>query len=172
MVAPERQQPIGGDLTTANSNISVNNDVVITIANTSVSAGTATVTFGSTLTFDSHDLTIAGNEITFRERFRVLAATLPWSRGQRAADAARRRGTAGNRVDLTPTKLAYLQPGFASITFGRADSTAAVTVNAVNFVDPTTVVAGSALMTVAGLCINRQSCNWSRTAAELQLTQA
>ena len=58
--------------------------------------------------------------------------------------------TAAGRLDLTSAELARLQPGLSRLILGRSDSTAAVTVNATNWSDPTTIRGGSALLTVAG----------------------
>jgi filamentous hemagglutinin family protein len=60
-------------------------------------------------------------------------------------------GTAGiNTLDLTAPELAAIQPGFRSITIGRANGTGNVTVNASTFNAPVTIQAPGGAIAVNG----------------------
>ena len=80
--------------------------------------------------------------------------------------------TAANGLDLTPAELALIQPGFNNITFGRGDSAAVVTVNAVGLNNPTTIVAGSSPLTVAGAVASSASLSLVAGAGGMSLNGA
>ena len=141
---------IAGDLVTTNSNISVNNALAIT-SNANVSTGSGTVVFASTVTFGSQMVSISADEIDFAGNVSGSGGSLTLSPG--TTGAAMQIGgvaTAANRLDLTPTEFSFIQPGLASLTFGRADSAAAVTINTIAFSAPTAINAGSVALTVSG----------------------
>ena len=117
----------------------------------SVDTGTATTAFSSTLDIGSNSLLVSADEISVGGVVSGSGGSLTLRPGTTGAQMQiGSAATAANRLDLTPAELTFIQPGFNNITFGRGDSAAAVTVNAVGLVNPTTILAGSSPVTIAG----------------------
>jgi hypothetical protein len=141
---------IDADLLTTNATITFGSAVVLA-GDASLAAGTGSAAFNSTVDLGANELAIAADEVDFAANVTGVGGTLEIQSGTTGAQLrVGGAGTAANRLDLTSAELALLQPGLSRITLGRSDSTAAVTVNAVNLTDPTTIRGGSALLTVAG----------------------
>ena len=141
---------IGGDVVTVNANVTFGNAATVTQP-VSVDVGTATAAFSSTLDIGSSSLLVSADEITVGGIVSGSGGSLTLRPGTTGAQMQIGSATtAANRLDLTPAELAFIQPGFNNITFGRGDSAAAVTVNAVGLVNPTTILAGLSPLTVAG----------------------
>ena len=141
---------IGGDIVTANASVTFGNAATVGQP-VSVDAGTATATFSSTLDIGSSSLLVSADEISVGGIVSGSGGSLTLRPGTTGAQMQIGGATAAaNRLDLTPAKLAFIQPGFTNITFGRGDSAAAVTVNAVGLVNPTSILAGSSVLTVSG----------------------
>ncbi len=120
-------------------------------ANATVDAGTATAAFNSTLDIGSNTLLVAADEVTLGANVSGTGGNLTLQPGTTGASMQLGSATtAANQLDLTPTLLAFIQAGFSSVTFGRTDSTAAVTINSVSLNNPTRIAAGSSPLTVAG----------------------
>jgi filamentous hemagglutinin family protein len=68
-------------------------------------------------------------------------------------------GAIDDALNLIPEDLALLQPGFSTITIGRADGSGTVTLNAFEFNDPVAIAGGSTLVGA------NQNTTWQLTGA-------
>ncbi|MCC7486772.1 MAG: filamentous hemagglutinin N-terminal domain-containing protein [Burkholderiales bacterium] len=141
---------LGGELTTANGNVTLQGPVTLA-TDAAISAGTATVTFGSTVAAGARNLAVRANEINLAGAV-TGGAGLSLAPGSTAASMTLGAGadTSTAVLDLTAADLGFIQPGFASIMLGRGDSSGNVTVNNMVLRNPTTVQTGSGTIAGAG----------------------
>lgn len=130
--------------------------------NITVAAPTGIVTRGIATSgaLGSGDITLTSNAIDLLSA--ASLPTLPLIQGtgnlllqpftpSQTIEIGRTTGTLGiNTLDLTATELAAIQPGFRSITIGRANGTGNVTVNASTFNAPVTIQAPGGAIAVNG----------------------
>ncbi|MCL1468961.1 beta strand repeat-containing protein, partial [Argonema galeatum] len=127
-----------GDITTTEDDIKFSGPVTLN-GNVNFSLGTATISFGSTLSVGDNPLTLTAGEIDFAGAVTgtnklVLQPATP---DQNIAIASSNDTTA---LDLTAAEISAIQPGFSSIVIGRSDSTAAITIdNKVDFNNQVTI---------------------------------
>jgi CHAT domain-containing protein len=131
-----------GDITTSNQDIRFSGPVTLTGA-VELRPGTGAIAFGSSLSAQSHPLTLTANGIDFTGPVTGSSTLVlqPATPGVNIAIASSGNSNPGT-LELSATDIAALQPGFSSITIGRSDSSGAITVlNNVTFKDPVTIQA-------------------------------
>ncbi|BAZ30405.1 hypothetical protein NIES4074_28650 [Cylindrospermum sp. NIES-4074] len=105
-------------------------------------AGTGAIAFNNTVTLNSNDLKLIGNEIDFQGN---VTGTGNLQLEQGTANTGFSLGGSSNItpgvVDLTATELGLLQNGFNSITIGREDGSGEITIasEGATFRDPVTI---------------------------------
>ncbi|MBM3876923.1 MAG: filamentous hemagglutinin N-terminal domain-containing protein, partial [Verrucomicrobia bacterium] len=112
------------------------NEAATLAQNTTITAGTGTVSFVSTIAGGANNLSIAADGIDFADAVNGTGAiTL---QGGAAGTTVGVFGAAGTLL-LTTAEIAFIADQHSSITIGRTDGTAAVTVAAGTFTDPVVI---------------------------------
>ncbi|MCL1472465.1 hypothetical protein LAY57_17515, partial [Argonema antarcticum A004/B2] len=127
-----------GDITTTKYDIKFSGPVTLN-GNVNFNLGTATISFGSTLSAGDNPLILTAGEIDFAGAVSGTNKLIlqPATSDQNIAIASSNDTTA---LDFTSAEISAIQPGFTSIVIGRSDSTAAITIdNKVNFNNPVTI---------------------------------
>jgi hypothetical protein len=124
--------------------------------NLAFDAGTAKITFGSTLAAGSHNLTLTADEIDFNNKVSGTGALVlePLTEDNAIAIAGFNNNT--DALDLTATELDQLQEGFSSITIGKTTGSGNITIDSRTFSDPVTIQAPDGSITVNGTGIRGQ----------------
>ncbi|MEQ9368541.1 MAG: CHAT domain-containing protein [Coleofasciculus chthonoplastes F3-SA18-01] len=132
---------MAGGIITGNRNFTFNQPVILT-GNTKFDAGTATITFDSTLDTGENDLTLLANEIDLAGgadsvRGNGTIELQPTTPNTNIAIAGSDNDT--DSLDLTTDDLTALRDGFSTITIGSNNQSGTITVvNDVEFTDPVT----------------------------------
>jgi len=140
-----------GNITTTNDNISISGNVTMPgTGNLAFDAGTAKISFGSTLEAGSHNLTLTADEIDFNKEVSGTGDLVlePLTEDKAIAIAGFNNNT--DALDLTATELDQLQEGFSSITIGQTNGSGNITIDSRTFKDPVTIQAPDGSITVAG----------------------
>ena len=120
-----------------NGNITVNADATLN-GNSTFSAGTGTIEFGSDLSAGANNLTLTAEEINFNGGSSSVSGsgilTLQPTTPTQDINIGNTSDTAA--LDLNSDDVEALQNGFAEITIGRADGSGAITMETVEFSDP------------------------------------
>ena len=139
---------LDANLTTANQNIALNGAVTLGTDST-INSGTATTSFGSTISDGAHNLTLTGDHLTLGGNVSGTGTLTiqPYSAG---TIMHLNDGTSSG-LYLTGAEQAYFQSGFSNITFGNTSDTGAMTVGASTWTSPLTLLNGSGNITLAGM---------------------
>jgi filamentous hemagglutinin family protein len=141
----------GGNITTTNDNISISGNVTMPgTGNLAFDAGTAKISFGSTLAAGSHNLTLTADEIDFNNKVSGTGALVLEPLTDNKAIAIGNIANNTDALDLTATELDQLQEGFSSITIGKTTGSGNITIDSRTFTDPVTIQAPDGSITVAG----------------------
>ena len=121
---------------------------------TTLSATGGTTAFTSTVAAGANDLIIAATEINFSGNVTGTAAlTLKPSGTLTSMTIGSVPDTGATVLDLTTADLAFVQSGFSSVTYGRNDSAAGMTVtlNSTQLRAPTSILTGDGTIGGAGI---------------------
>jgi filamentous hemagglutinin family protein len=141
----------GANITTTNDNISISGNVTMPgTGNLAFDAGTAKISFGSTLAAGSHNLTLTAHEIDLNGPVSGTGAIVLEPLMDNKAIAIANIANNTDALDLTATELDQLQEGFGSITIGKTNGTGNITIDSRTFSDPVTIQAPNGSIAVAG----------------------
>ena len=152
---------LDANLTTANQNIALNSAVTLG-ADSIINSGTATTSFGSTISDAAHNLTLTGDHLTLGGNVSDTGTLTiqPYS----AATIMHINDGTSTGLYLTGAEQAYFQSGFSNITFGNASDTGAMTIGASTWSSPLTLLNGSGNITLAGMQTMGANMFYSNTA--------
>jgi mucin-19 len=138
---------LNANLTTANQNIAFNSATTLG-ANSTINAGTATTSFGSTISDGTYNLTLTGDHLTLGGNVSG-SGTLTIQPYTASTNVNINDGTSSG-LYLTGAEQGYIQPGFSLMTIGNTSDTGALTVGASTWNAPLALLNGSGSINMNG----------------------
>ncbi|MEM9538540.1 MAG: CHAT domain-containing protein [Cyanobacteria bacterium P01_E01_bin.42] len=144
---------INSSVTGISGNITFNGDVTLaSTSNNAILAGNGNLAFNATLDTGNNNVAIAVSELDFGGTV-VGTGNLALSQGSTSQNINLGGSDSGSTdtLDLTASDLGAISNGFASVTIGRADGTATITLTEdITFNNPLIIEAGNGNITSSG----------------------
>jgi len=138
---------LDANLTTANQNIAFNSATTLG-ANSTVNSGTATTSFGSTISDGTYNLTLTGDHLTLGGN--VSGTGTLTIQPYTTSTALHINDGTSSGLYFSGAEQGYIQPGFSLITIGNTSDTGALTVGASTWNAPLTLLNGSGSINING----------------------